>query len=283
MTKRETGIKKVQSKIKDAEIGDERHEALLRLLDQKRDEAIGYLFDRDVEWIKERAKEAEDKARQVLSTVIKRLNKGPTDKFTELKELFEQKAVEFKNGVRSFVIPSPDEEVGYAEIKAWNRQVEVFQRVKAKRFGDNDRLEFAGFVDLEATVNIAHELYVEVLADKPLWFDPGHDYFVEHILDDASAKDSLLNRRREELSQIRLTRPTWYCEHETRVVRFDVRSILPTTGELLRDLKTLRGLDAEKPAYLGVVCWNMDEYARNMLFEEGFFVLTADTFPLNDQ
>lgn len=127
--------------------------------------------------------------------------------------------------------------------------------------GNKKRIE-VGFVDIACQVDIPHR--VELRANLPGFLNDG-------------TRDALLGtifaRRTDSLTVDEigapLEAPRWITEDKRRTVWIDVRVTAPALGQLVRELKTLRGYcgyDADVLVVMPVV----DEDIRDILLHEDF-------------
>jgi len=133
--------------------------------------------------------------------------------------------------------------------------------------GNTKRIE-VGFVDIACQVSIPDR--VELSANLPRFLNDGTR---EAML------GSIFARRPDTLSVdeigATLQAPSWITEDKHRSVWIDVRVTTPALGQLVRELKTLRGYGVGSVDVL-VVLPSVDEETKEILLDEHFVALDAE-------
>lgn len=250
----------------DADMGSPAHDELLQWLWLNIEAILPRMFCVKDEWIAERRQAAIDK---YLTRV-----RGTEAKLKEFSNKGEAKKVRLKDPEYDYaphseklLLAAKRFEAHAARFSAPEIPVEKllvsfmekyfqYPLVTIKSAHTNRAMEeIVGFIDVQARMTRPCDLW----------------------LSDNSVAGFLWDIEPEKLCALQPCAPEWQVNTTTVKVYFDVRSELPASGVLVRELRTLHEL-IEEDALISVVVDSIPDTLRDILRHQGFFVLERSKF-----
>lgn len=261
--------KKPTSLPKDKEIGKKQHDDLLVWLGTNIGEISEWLFGKDDAWLLEQEQKARKDLASNLQALIESYDRSATSSeySARIKSALAKKAEEARHLQSILSIKAAPVSLCSAKVTKWNTEFEVHEYTKDRQGRRQERL--VGYVDLCANVSIPTELRLKV-SDH----DPHLDYNFYIRARMMSYNDDNTVRS---INEIGFYQPKWVSDRSSFDIMFDVRAHIPSVGNLLQELKTLRRYSGSG-SVIYVVCNQMDQQWVDILRHEEFGVLQKSVY-----
>lgn len=258
--------KKPTSLPKDKEIGKKQHDDLLVWLGTNIGDISEWLWGKDDAWLMEQEQKARKDLASNLQALIESYDRSATNSeySARLKSAFAKKAEEVRHLQSILSIKAAPVSLCSAKVTKWNTEFEVHEYIKDRQGRRQERL--VGYVDLCANVSLPTQLRLRVSDNEP--HTDHRIYMMMHADDSTTVR--LIN-------EAGFYQPKWVSDRSSFDIMFDVRAHIPSVGNLLQELKTLRRYSGSG-SVIYVVCNQMDQQWVDILRHEEFGVLQKSVY-----